>query len=111
VKSAVGAQAVALGAAAGVLLFLVASRSILDYGHITMAYAGNLAGHWHWGLTQFRGSNTATSPLNVWLLAVGIFVTVPASWPWARRSSPPPSLWPCSSRRRCSPALSAWKRF
>lgn len=74
-KSAVGGQAVALGAAAGALLFLVASRSILDDGHISMAYARNLAEHWHWGLTQFRSSNTATSPLNVWLLAVGIFVT------------------------------------
>ena len=67
--------AAAIGAALGALLFLVAWRSILDDGHITLSYARNLAEHWHWGLTEYRGSNTATSPMNVWLLALGILVT------------------------------------
>lgn len=70
-----GLHPAAIGAVAGALLFVVAWRSILDDGHITMSYALNLAEHAHWGLTPFRSSNTATSPLNVWLLALGILIT------------------------------------
>ncbi|WP_236791862.1 hypothetical protein [Amycolatopsis sp. GM8] len=65
----------AVGAALGLGLFAVGFRGILDDGHITMAYAQNLAEHFHWGLTRYRTSNTATSPLNVWLIALGILIT------------------------------------
>ncbi|WP_018331711.1 hypothetical protein [Actinomycetospora chiangmaiensis] len=63
------------GAAAGVALFLLAYRGMPDDTYITLDYARNLAEHGHWGLTPFRDSNSATSPLNVWLLAAGIVVT------------------------------------
>lgn len=67
--------AAAGGALAGALLFLVAHRGILDDGYITLSYAKTLAFHGSWGLTEFRTANTATSPLNVWLLALGTLVT------------------------------------
>jgi hypothetical protein len=67
--------AAAGGALAGALLFLVAHRGILDDGYITLSYAKTLAYHGSWGLTEFRTANTATSPLNVWLLALGTLVT------------------------------------
>ncbi|GAA4854909.1 hypothetical protein GCM10023201_56180 [Actinomycetospora corticicola] len=63
------------GALAGVVLFLLAHRGMPDDTYITLDYARNLAEHAHWGLTPFRDSNSATSPLNVWLLAAGILVT------------------------------------
>jgi hypothetical protein len=63
------------GAVAGALLFLVAHHGILDDGYITLSYARTLAFHGSWGLTEFRTANTATSPLNVWLLALGTLVT------------------------------------
>jgi len=63
------------GAVAGALLFLVAHRGILDDGYIALSYARTLALHGSWGLTEFRTANTATSPLNVWLLALGTLVT------------------------------------
>lgn len=63
------------GAIAGALLFLVAHRGIFDDGYITLSYAKTLAFHGSWGVTEFRTANTATSPLNVWLLALGTLVT------------------------------------
>ncbi|MEJ2870361.1 hypothetical protein WCD74_21505 [Actinomycetospora sp. OC33-EN08] len=63
------------GALAGVALFLLAHRGMPDDTYITLDYARNLALHGHWGLNPFRDSNSATSPLNVWLLAAGILVT------------------------------------
>ncbi len=57
------------------MLFLLAHRGMPDDSYITLDYARNLALHGHWGLTPFRDSNTATSPLNVWLLAAGILAT------------------------------------
>ena len=65
----------AAGALLGAALFAVGFRGILDDGHITMAYAQNLAEHFHWGLTPYQTSNTATSPLNVWGIAIGILLT------------------------------------
>jgi hypothetical protein len=57
--------------AAGVvmaLVFLMVKDSITDDGYITLAYAKNLALHFHWGLIPQVASNTATSPLNIALL-------------------------------------------
>jgi hypothetical protein len=67
--------AAVLGGLAGAVLFLLAHRGMPDDSYITLDYARNLALHGHWGLTEFRDANTATSPLNVWLLAAGILVT------------------------------------
>ena len=72
---AVWAPGAVFGALAGAVLFLLAHRGMPDDSYITLDYARNLALHGHWGLTEFRDSNTATSPLNVWLLAAGILVT------------------------------------
>ncbi|MDT7745047.1 MAG: hypothetical protein QOE59_4125 [Actinomycetota bacterium] len=72
---AIWAPGAVFGALAGAVLFLLAHRGMPDDSYITLDYARNLALHGHWGLTEFRDSNTATSPLNVWLLAAGILVT------------------------------------
>jgi hypothetical protein len=63
------------GGLAGAVLFLVAFRGMPDDSYITLDYARNLVEHGHWGLTRFRDANTATSPLNVWLLAGGLLAT------------------------------------
>jgi hypothetical protein len=57
------------GAVAGCLLFLVAHRGLCDDAYITVDYARNLAFHGHWGIVPSLMANTATSPLNVGLLA------------------------------------------
>jgi hypothetical protein len=67
--------AAAGGGLLGGLLFLVAFRGMPDDSYITLGYARNLVEYGHWGLTPFRDANSATSPLNVWLLAGGILVT------------------------------------
>jgi hypothetical protein len=58
-----------VGAMAGGLLFLVARRALTDDAYITVDYARNLAFHGHWGVVPSLTANTATSPLNVALLA------------------------------------------
>lgn len=63
------------GALLGALLFLAAYRGMPDDSYITLDYARNVAELGHWGLTPYRDANSATSPLNVWLLAAGIVVT------------------------------------
>jgi len=65
----------AAGGLLGALLFLVAYRGMPDDSYITLDYARNVVEYGHWGLTPYRDANSATSPLNVWLLAAGIFVT------------------------------------
>lgn len=61
--------AAVVGAVASGLLFLLAHRSLIDDAYITLTYARNVAFHLHWGVIEQQTSNTATSPLNVWLLA------------------------------------------
>ncbi|WP_144585893.1 hypothetical protein, partial [Amycolatopsis rhizosphaerae] len=62
-------------AAVGVLavvsagVFWLVHSAIIDDSYITLSYARNVALHGHWGLIPQRTSNTATSPLNVLLLA------------------------------------------
>jgi hypothetical protein len=67
--------AAAIGAATAVFVFLAAYQALADDAFITLDYARNLAEHGHWGLLPYRSSNTATSPLNVWLLAAATVVT------------------------------------
>ena len=58
--------AVAVGSA---LVFAVVRPHLVDATFVTLAYARNLAFRGHWGLIAAETSNTATSPLNVLLLA------------------------------------------
>lgn len=60
------------GAALGALVMWIAYRALIDDAYITLAYAKNLVVHGHWGLIPGVEANTATSPLNVVLIA---FVT------------------------------------
>lgn len=59
----------ALGAMGGALVFLAAHRAMIDDAYITMDYARTLAQHGQWAMEPGHQSNTATSPLNVVLLA------------------------------------------
>ncbi|MFJ9786525.1 hypothetical protein ACIRSS_43625 [Amycolatopsis sp. NPDC101161] len=56
-------------AAVSVLVFAAVRPHLIDDTFITLSYARNLAFHGHWGLIPAETSNTATSPLNVLLLA------------------------------------------
>lgn len=67
--------AAAGGAVAAGLLFVVAHAVLPDDAYITLNYARNLAEAGHWGMLADRSSNTATSPLNVWLLAAGTLIS------------------------------------
>jgi hypothetical protein len=53
--------------AAGV--YWLVRDSLIDDSDITLAYARNFAVHFHWGLIPQEMANSATSPLNVLLLA------------------------------------------
>lgn len=71
---------VALIAGAGVaalLAVLMVGESLIDDAYITLDYARNLALHLHWGLIPHEVANTATSPLNVVLLAIADELTRP----------------------------------
>ena len=51
-------------------------RSLIDDAFITLQYAATLRHHGHWGFFADRITNTATSPLDVWLTAfVGLFTS------------------------------------
>jgi hypothetical protein len=69
------APSAALGTLGGGLVFLVAHRSLTDDGYISLDYARTLAEHMQWGLQPGHQANTATSPLNVILLAGLITLT------------------------------------
>ncbi|HEY3894168.1 MAG TPA: hypothetical protein VGL88_02245 [Pseudonocardiaceae bacterium] len=58
-----------MGAVGGALVFLAAHRVLIDDAYITIDYARTLAEHGQWALEPGHPSNTATSPLNVLLLA------------------------------------------
>ncbi|WP_326835699.1 hypothetical protein VSH64_12325 [Amycolatopsis rhabdoformis] len=53
------------------VVFLCVRGSLIDDAFITLGYARNLAEHFHWGLVRAETANSATSPLNVLLLALG----------------------------------------
>ncbi|WP_328456000.1 hypothetical protein [Amycolatopsis sp. NBC_00438] len=61
-------------AAGSALVFAAVRPHLIDDTFITLSYARNVAFHGHWGLITAETSNTATSPLNVLLLAVLTFV-------------------------------------
>ena len=59
----------ALGGLGAALVFLLAHRALIDDAYITLDYARSLARHGQWALEPGHPANTATSPLNVLLLA------------------------------------------
>jgi len=67
-------------AALSVLAFWVVHGSLIDDAYISLSYARNVAFHLHWGLIPQTTSNTASSPLNVLLLAALIAVLRHAVW-------------------------------
>ncbi|MHC1562135.1 hypothetical protein ACR9E3_24495 [Actinomycetospora sp. C-140] len=68
-RRVVRAWPAAWGALLGALLFAVARRAMPDDALISLSFARNLAEHGQWALTTGIESNSATSPLNIWLLA------------------------------------------
>ena len=74
------AVAAGIGAVLAALVFLLVRGALIDDAYITLSYARNLAEHGHWGLTEFRTANTATSPLNVLLLGAATVVVRDAVW-------------------------------
>ena len=52
-----------------VAVYWLIKYSLIDDSYITLGYARNLAVHFHWGLIPQETANSATSPLNVLLLA------------------------------------------
>src|SRR3954466_8147400 len=63
------------GALVGAVVVYVAHRGLVDDAYITLSYARNVAEHLHWGMIPAEESNTATSPLNVILLAIATWIT------------------------------------
>jgi hypothetical protein len=57
-----------------VAVYGLVKSSMIDDSYITLAYARNLALHFHWGLIPHEVANSATSPLNVLLLAAVMVV-------------------------------------
>ncbi len=63
------------GALVGAFVMYVAHRGLIDDAYITLSYARNVAEHLHWGMIPTEESNTATSPLNVMLLALATWIS------------------------------------
>jgi hypothetical protein len=59
----------AVAGTAAALAYLLVHRALVDDSYITMTYARNLAFHLHWGVIPGETANSATSSLNVLLLA------------------------------------------
>jgi hypothetical protein len=62
------------GALVGALVIYAAQRGLIDDAYMTLGYARNVAERLHWGLIPTEESNTATSPLNVIMLAAATWV-------------------------------------
>lgn len=60
----------AVTAAVAAVVYLVVSPTLIDDAYITLGYARNFGLHLHWGLVPGLTDNTATSPLNVLILAL-----------------------------------------
>lgn len=63
------------GAVVGAFVVWVAHDGLIDDAYITLGYVQNLTSHLHWGLIPTETANTATSPLNVLLLALATWLT------------------------------------
>lgn len=62
------------GALAGALVVWVAHEGLIDDAYITLGYVQNLTTDLHWGLIPTETANTATSPLNIGLLALATWL-------------------------------------
>jgi hypothetical protein len=62
-------------AALALVVFAFARTTLVDDAYITLSYARNVAFHLHWGLVPTATANTATSVLNVWVLALFTAIT------------------------------------
>lgn len=62
------------GALIGAIVTYTAHRGLIDDAYITLSYVRNLVEHLHWGMIPTEESNTATSPLNVVMLALATWV-------------------------------------
>jgi hypothetical protein len=62
------------GALAGALVAWIAHEGLIDDAYITLGYVQNLTTDLHWGLIPTETANTATSPLNVVLLALATWL-------------------------------------
>jgi hypothetical protein len=60
---------------AAAVMYWAVHYSLADDAYITLAYAKQLAFHGNWGMVPSYSANSATSPLNVMLIAAGTFVT------------------------------------
>lgn len=65
---------VAIAAVVGVVAFWWVRGSLIDDAYITLDYARSLATELHWGLIEQSTANSATSPLNVALIALATSV-------------------------------------
>jgi hypothetical protein len=68
---------VASAGAVAMLTFVLVDSSLIDDAYINLSYARNLAVGLHWGLIPDEVANTATSPLNVILIALATAVLRP----------------------------------
>lgn len=57
------------------VIYWFARQTLIDDAYITLAYARNVAFHLHWGLIPGETANTATSVLNVLVLALFTAIT------------------------------------
>lgn len=64
---------VVFGLVCAVAVMWVVRGALADDSWITLSFARELAEHRHWGMIPGIDANTATSPLNVWLLA-GVYL-------------------------------------
>jgi hypothetical protein len=62
-------------AVASTVMYWAVHYNLVDDAYITLAYAKQLAYHGNWGMVPDFSANSATSPLNVLLIAAGTFVT------------------------------------
>ncbi|MGY1740763.1 MULTISPECIES: hypothetical protein [unclassified Blastococcus] len=58
------------GALIGAVVIWIAHRGLVDDAYISLDYVRNLARDLHWGMIPTETSNTATSPLNIIVLAL-----------------------------------------
>jgi hypothetical protein len=79
----IGTVATVLGAIALFEYFLAFAATYTDDAFITLQYADTVLRSRCWGFLRGRPANTATSPLNVMLTAVGGRSPAPSSMPFS----------------------------
>ncbi len=62
------------GAVVGAVIIYIAHAGLIDDAYISLGYVRNLASDLHWGVIATETANTATSPLNIALLALATWL-------------------------------------